>query len=156
MEYHPDRCALKHSHTKGSIMNTRLIAPIATTAACLFLGSFAVIAAQPAGDLWQVTPQMTMQGIALPMPPQTMCTAREWTRSPVASGPDTSCVNSGFAMSGNTATWKVTCQSPPSTAIGQITRNGNSYTGSIKFTSRDGEMIINLMGNRIGDCDNPS
>jgi hypothetical protein len=136
-------------------MNTRLIASIAVAAVCLFLGSLAVIAAQPAGDLWQVTPQMSMQGIALPLPPQQVCAAREWTRPPGGSGPDPSCVNSGFAMSGNTANWSVTCQNPPSTGVGQITRNGNSYTGSIKFMTPDGEMTINLTGNRIGDC-NPS
>ena len=52
--------------------------------------------------------------------------AREqWTQPPAGSGPDPTCVNSNFAMSGtNTATWTITCQNPPSTGTGQITRMG--------------------------------
>jgi uncharacterized protein DUF3617 len=125
------------------------------TSACLLFGSLAGAVAQATGDLWQVTPQMTMQGLALPLSPQQVCSAKQWTRAP-AAGPDPTCVNNGFAMSGNTASWMVTCKSPPSTGVGQITRSGDSYTGSIKFTTADGEMTINLTGNRIGDCNNPN
>jgi hypothetical protein len=137
-------------------MNRLTISYLVATGACLSLGSLAGLAAQATGDLWQITPQMAMQGITLPMPPQQVCSAKQWTRPPAGSGPDPTCMASGFAMSGNTASWRVTCQSPPSTGVGQITRNGNSYTGAIKFTTPDGEMTINLTGNRIGDCNNPS
>ena len=139
------------------MMSKQLIACFAAAAACVSLGSFAVVAAQAPGDLWTVTPQMSMQGVTIPMPPQQVCSARQWTRPPAGSGPDPTCTNSDFAMSGNTATWKVTCQSPPSTGVGEITRMGvGSWTGSIKFNSADGEMTINLSGSRVGDCDNPS
>src|SRR5262245_19867302 len=114
-------------------MNTRLMVSTVAVAACLALGSFSVIAGQAprAGELWQVTPTMAMAGMNMPLPPQQVCSPRVWTRPPSGSGPDQTCVNSGFAMAGTTANWRITSQSPPSTGVGQITRNGDSYTGSI-------------------------
>jgi hypothetical protein len=64
---------------------------------------------------------------------------------------------SDFMQSGNKAAWKITCQSPPSTGAGEITRMGDSaWTGTIKFTSAQGEMTINLSASRTGECNNPS
>jgi hypothetical protein len=138
-------------------MNRRTISLLVATGACLSLGSLAGLAAQATGDLWQITPQMAMQGITLPMPPQQICSAKQWTRPPAGSGPDPTCMASDFMMSGNKATWKIACQSPPSTGVGEITRMGaDSWTGSIKFTSAQGEMTINLAASRSGECNSPS
>jgi hypothetical protein len=134
-------------------MNKFSIACIAV-AVGLF-GSLTVATGQNAGDLWQVTTQMSMVGLPIQMPTQTqqVCAERNWTRPPAGSGPDTSCRNTDFALSGNTATWKVTCQSPPSTGVGQIIRNGaDAYSGSIKFASAQGEMTISLTGRKVGTC----
>ena len=136
-------------------MNKLSIATIAIAGACVFFGSMTVATGQNAGDLWQVTTQMSMVGLPIQMPTQTqqVCSERNWTRPPAGSGPDTSCRNTDFALSGNTATWKVTCQSPPSTGVGQITRNGaDAYSGSIKFASAQGDMTINLTGRKVGTC----
>jgi hypothetical protein len=63
-------------------------------------------------------------------------------------------VNSNFTMSANnTATWTVTCQNPPSTGTGTITRMGaNAWTGAINFMSAQGAMTINLSATRTGGC----
>jgi hypothetical protein len=39
---------------------------------------------------------------------------------------------------------------------GELVREGtDAYTGTIKFTSPQGNMTINLKGKKVGDCDNP-
>lgn len=135
-------------------MNRRTIAYLVGTAACLSLGSFASVAGQATGDQWIVTPSMSMQGVSIPMAPQTVCSPQQWTQPPAGSGPDVTCVNSNFAMSANnTATWTVTCQNPPSTGTGTITRMGaNAWTGAINFMSAQGAMTINLNATRSGAC----
>lgn len=138
-------------------MNRRPFFYVLMTAASLSLGSLTGLAAQATGDLWQVTPQMQMPGMTVPLPPQQVCSPKQWTAPPAGKGPDATCVNSDFAMSGTTtATWKVTCQSPPSTGTGEITRMGaEAWKGAIKYNSAQGEMTINLSATRLGDC-NPS
>jgi hypothetical protein len=42
------------------------------------------------------------------------------------------------------------------TGQGEITYEGtDAYTGTIKYTSSEGNMTINLTGKKIGTCDNP-
>jgi hypothetical protein len=123
-------------------------------AAAFFLGPVGVMAGQATGDLWQVTPQMVMGPMTVPLPPQSVCSPQQWTAPPTGTGPDPTCVNSDFAMSGtSTSTWKITCQSPPSTGTGEITRMGaDAWNGAIKFKSAQGEMTINLSATRTGGC----
>jgi hypothetical protein len=138
-------------------MNRRTISYLVGTTACVSLGSLAGVAGQPVGDQWVVTPAMSMQGVSIPMPPQQVCSPQQWTQPPAGSGPDPTCVNSNFAMAGNRATWTVTCQNPPSTGMGEITRMGSdSWTGAINFMSAQGAMTINLSASRTGTCNNPT
>jgi len=160
MEYRSNRRTLdSNTNTKGNLqMNGRSIPYLVMTTAALSLGSLSGFAAQATGDLWSVTPQMVMPGMTLPLPPQQVCSAKQWTAPPAGRGPDATCVNSDFAMSGTaTATWKVTCQSPPSTGTGEITRMGaDAWKGTIKYNSAQGEMTINLSATRSGECPNPT
>jgi uncharacterized protein DUF3617 len=134
-------------------MNRRTIVYLVGTTACLSLGSLAGFAAQATGDQWTVTPVMAMQGVTFPMPPQQVCSPTNWTQPPAGSGPDPTCVNSNFAMAGQKATWTITCQNPPSTGMGEITRMGaNAWSGSINFSSAQGNMTINLSATRTGAC----
>src|SRR5262249_28462571 len=118
-------------------MSRPLIPHLALISSGALFGLVSVTVAQGNGDLLQVTSQMSMVGLPIQMPAQTqqVCSARNWTTAPAGSGPDQTCRNTDFSMSGNNASWKITCQSPPATGIGQITRNGDdAYAGSIKFT----------------------
>jgi hypothetical protein len=134
-------------------MDRRTISYLVGMTACLSLGSLAGFAAQATGDQWTVTPVMAMQGITIPMPPQQVCSPPQWTQPPAGSGPDPTCVNSNFAMAGPKATWTITCQNPPSTGKGEITRMGaGAWSGSITFNSAQGEMTINLSATRSGTC----
>ena len=133
----------------------------AIAVACLSLGVLSVTSgksAEAAGDLWQVTSQMSMPGMPFQMPAQTqqVCAKKQWTTPPTGNGPDRTCTNTDFATNGNTSSWKIACQNPPMTGTGQITRTGEGYTGAIKFNAPQGEMTVNLTGRRMGDCNNPS
>jgi hypothetical protein len=113
--------------------------------------------AEAAGDLWDVTTQMTMEGMPMKMPANTskVCAAKEWTKPP--GGERDGCTNSAFSQSGNKATWTSICTGQQSmTGQGEITRDSaDHYKGTIKFMGDGFAMTIQLEGKRVGDCDNP-
>ena len=109
----------------------------------------------PKGDLWETTSQMSMDAMPMAMPAQTLkvCSAKEWKQPP---GGQKNCTSTNMKVAGNTVTWEVKCTGPTMTGVGEINRDGASaYTGSIKFTSDQGNMTVKLSGRKIGDCDNP-
>jgi hypothetical protein len=125
--------------------------------AVLFALTGSSFAAAATGDLWQVTSKMAMEGMPMAMPAQVakVCAAKTWTQPP--GGLRGKCTRSDFKLEGTKATWTEKCDNPPMTGHGEITRQGaDAYTGSIEFESPQGNMTINLDGQRIGDCDNPT
>jgi cytochrome c5 len=113
--------------------------------------------AQAAGDLWEVTQQMTMEGMPMKMPASTMkvCAAKQWTKPP--GGDREGCTSSGYAQSGNTVTWTTMCTGRQSMAgRGEVTRDSDDhYKGAIKFMGDGFAMTVQLEGKRVGECDNP-
>ena len=138
---------------------------LAATATLLLLSGIPVLAAeeQPAapaketGDLWEVTSQMSMEGMpmALPSHTQKVCAPKEWKEPPGGMDERQKCTASDFKTAGPKATWKVRCDGPPAmTGDGEITRTGaDVFTGLVKLTTSDGNMTIKLSGRRIGACD---
>jgi hypothetical protein len=111
------------------------------------------------GDLWQVSTKMSMEGMPMEMPTQTAkyCAAKEWTKPPAGDNPRQKCQRSDYHVSGGKITWTESCVSPAMTGKGEITRQGtDAYTGSIQYSSAQGNMTIKLSGHKIGECDNPS
>lgn len=112
------------------------------------------------GDLWEVTSQMSMEGMDMQMPAQTsqVCAPKTWTQPPGGGNQQQECRNSDFLLEGSKATWKITCTDQShSSGEGEITRGGDdAYAGTIKFTSDQGNMTLALSGRRIGECDNPN
>ena len=107
------------------------------------------------GDMWEVTSQMTMEGMpaGMGMPAQTrrVCSAHEWTKPPVAQD-DRGCKTTDFKTTATKSSWKMTC--PDATGEGEITRTSpDAYTGWIKIAMSQGAMTMNLSGKRVGDCD---
>jgi len=128
----------------------------------LLLGTDSIMAADaPAaatGDLWQVTTKMSMAGMPMGMPAQVgqTCAAKVWTHPP-GGNDQHKCTRTNFRMEGDTATWTESCENPPMTGHGEVTRQGaDAYTGAIEFESGRGNMTIKLDGHRVGDCNNPS
>jgi hypothetical protein len=112
------------------------------------------LAAQAPGDLWQVTTKMLMQGMNMPGQTMQVCAAKQWKKPP--GGERDGCTSSGFAMNGNTASWDVVCTGQQSMkGHGEVTLNGDSYAGTIKFSGEGFAMTIELSGKKVGDCQNP-
>jgi hypothetical protein len=114
-------------------------------------------AEDPPGDLWETTSQMSMEGMPMKPPPNTVkvCTAREWTTPP--PGGDPTCVNSNFQRVDNKVTWTMKCAGQmPMEGTGEIIFDSDdSYTGTIKATAENMAMTINLSGKKVGTCDKP-
>jgi hypothetical protein len=111
-----------------------------------------------AGDLWNTTSQMSMEGMPMSMPAHSMkvCARHDAAQPPMASNPDQKCENTNFQRSASTVTWTTSCKNPQMTGEGQITYDSpDSYSGTIKFTSEGGAMTIKLTGKKIGTCDKP-
>lgn len=122
-------------------------------------GADAVPASQDIGDLWEVTSQMTMEGMppGMGMPARTskICAARDWQKPPVAADEQQKCETIDFKSTPTVSTWKMHCAGPPAMdGNGEITRTSpEAYKGFIKMSSAQGAVTINLSGVRIGDCD---
>jgi len=113
---------------------------------------------------WEVTMQMQMAGSPIQMPEMktTRCITPEDAKDPsrsLPSGPEgrggqkPDCKMADYKVSGNTATWKMVCTSPqPMTATNEMTFTDDSYTGTMKMDSRDGQMTMKMAGKRVGDC----
>jgi len=146
-------------------MTPTLLNRFALTAAILMLGALPLAAtaapadAAPAvpGDLWEVTSQMTMEGMPMAMPAQTqkICAAKEWKEPPGPKNERDKCETLDFTTTPDKTTWKVRCAGkPPMTGEGEINRTSpEAYSGTIKMTSEDGVMTITLKGKRLADCD---
>jgi len=110
------------------------------------------------GDLWETTSQMSMEGAPIKLPSNTVkvCTFKDWKEPPGAADKQRSCKTSNMKTTGNKVTWDTQCSNPTMTGTGELVREGtDAYTGTIKFTSPQGNMTINLKGKKVGGCDNP-
>ena len=155
------------SSNGGDLMTRPTAFRLATTVALLvsagtLIPSFAADApaqAAATGDLWEVTSQMSMEGIpmALPAHKSKVCAPKEWKEPPGSADERMKCSNSDYKVDGPKASWKTVCAGPPAmTGEGEITRDGaDAYAGAIKFTSSDGAMTLKLSGRRLGDCTPP-
>ncbi len=120
-------------------------------------------AAEPAapakekGVLWEMTSQMSMEGMPMALPAQKMKVCAQKDQPPVRADERHKCTNSDFKKDGTKVTWKTFCAGPPEmTGEGEITfSDADNYTGTIKFASSDGSVTTKLTGMRVGDCEVP-
>jgi len=120
-------------------------------------GADAAPSGKEPGDLWEVTSQMSMEGMPMAMPVNTqkVCSPKTWTEPPGGSA-DKTCEIHDFKSSATGTTWKVRCAGPPAmTGDGEITRSGpDAYKGTMTMSMGDeGSMTMKLSGRRLGDCD---
>jgi hypothetical protein len=144
--------------SKIRIRCTIVAALMLISASARTAGAAPAATAPKPGDLWEVTSQMSMEGMEMALPAQTIkvCAAKTWNAPPAPANEQQKCRNSDFKVEGSKATWKTICETPPMTGVGEITKDGASaFSGSIKFNSEAGNMKITLNGRRLGDCDNP-
>ena len=108
------------------------------------------------GEAWEVTSQMSMEGLPMQMPPQTQRTCnRKDSREPPPGGPPGSdCRVSNLTTLDAKTSWDVQCSGRQAmSGHGEITRSSpDAYSGFIKFASADGGMTVKLAGKRNGVC----
>jgi hypothetical protein len=68
-------------------------------------------------------------------------------------GGNSDCKVTDYKVSGQTVTWKLACTTPqPITGAGEMTFTDNSYAGTVKMTTAQGNMAMKVSGTRLGDC----
>jgi len=109
------------------------------------------------GELWEVTSQMSIEGMPMAMPARTVkqCSPKEWKEPPAGMDERQKCQTSEFKVNGPTCTWKITCTGKPAmTGAGEITRSGaDAFSGLIVFTGEEAAMKMKLSGKRLGECE---
>jgi len=116
-----------------------------------------VAPAKEKGVLWEMTSQMSMEGMPMALPAQKMKVCAQKDQPPVAADERHKCTNSDFKKEGTKVSWKTVCAGPPEmTGEGEITfTDADNYSGTIKFSSSKGSMTNKLTGKRVGDCEVP-
>ncbi len=113
----------------------------------------------PAGVLWEVTSQPTMEGMPGFIPAQTLkvCAKADATEPPGSANDERGCVNSSFQRDNDTVTWTSVCTGPPAmTGSGEIVfESEDAYSGVLRYAMAEGTMVIALSGKRIDTCTNP-
>jgi len=111
---------------------------------------------------WEISMQMEMPGMPMKMPAQKVvqCITREQLDNPgggVPAGPEgekNPCKVSNYNVDGNKVTWTMACPEPQAmTGSGEIIVNGDSYTGTMKMTSAQGDMTMRYTAKRLGECE---
>ena len=106
---------------------------------------------------WEVTMKMTMPGMDMPPMKQTQCIMAAMIKDPAGSIPkgpgQGDCAITNYKLSGNTATYTMTCKAPPMTAVGEMKYSGSdAYSGTLKMDMGGQTMTIVHDAKRIGDC----
>ncbi len=110
------------------------------------------------GELWEVTSQMNIPGMPAGMAgmgqaPQRVCTGKD-PKQDATKRPDMKdCKVTDFKQTGPRMTMTLNC--PRGQAVIDQTFNAarTEYKGSMKMTGKDGEMVINTSGRKLGTCD---
>jgi hypothetical protein len=113
---------------------------------------------------WEVIMQMDMPNMPMKMPEMktTQCVTPEQAKDPAGAlptgpqagrGGNSDCKVTDYKVSGQTVTWKLACTTPqPITGAGEMTFTDNSYAGTVKMTTAQGNMAMKVSGTRLGDC----
>ena len=139
--------------------STRTVVLALLTTALLVAAMPAPVAAAATvpGDRWEVTSQMSMEGMPMAMPANKVkvCTPKTWTEPPGAADNRMRCVNSDFKVDGPKVSWTSTCAGPPAmTGTGEITRESDdAWSGTIKYTSSQGGMTVTISGRKLEACE---
>lgn len=135
----------------GSFLPIALLLPFAAGA------PFANAAEKVPGEEWEMTTKMSMPGMPMQMPARTtkICRAKgkAWDEPPMDKASQDRCKMTDYKVSGNHATWKVTCEGDMS-GTGDMTFQADSYAGTMTMKTEAGSMKMELSGKRTGkDCD---
>jgi hypothetical protein len=133
--------------------------------------SVSLLAQSPRRDgKWEVTTEMSMQGMPAGMPPTTMtqCITKEEAADPQKAVPQpppgrggqaSDCKMSDYKTEGNKVTYTMNCTTPqPATLKGEIVYEADKFTGTNTMNTTMGRggqamtMTMKMTGKRLGDC----
>ena len=106
-------------------------------------------------ELWEVSSQMNMPGMPAGMGAQKhqVCTEKGDAKKAMSSRGSEKCKLTDFKQSGNKVTITMAC--PDGTATIENTYNAahTEYNGTVKMTSKRGDMTMTMAGRKVGSCD---
>ena len=110
--------------------------------------------------LWEITARMEMPGMPAGAGQHTsqICYRPGDVQDAAKTVPtDKNCEVKDYKLSGNTASWRMECRGETQmTGTGTFTYAGSSYSGTTKFTMKQGGRTMNMSqsysAKRIGDC----
>ena len=103
-----------------------------------------------AGEAWEFSGTITMEGMNMAMPPYKGCMRPDEAAAPPV---DKNCKMSNMKTTGNTTSFNVQCgPSDPMTGTAKITRTGDKIDGSYMMKSADGDMKMVFSGRKTGAC----
>jgi hypothetical protein len=109
---------------------------------------------------WEVTMQMSMPNMPVQMPQtktSSCITAEQLQKDPTSglnTGPGSNqCKVTDQKFSGSKVSWKMACAGQAAmTGEGEMTFMDDTYTGTMKMTTPQGAMTMQMNGKRVGDC----
>ena len=110
------------------------------------------------GELWEMTSQMSMPGMPAGMiPAQTtqVCQSEKFDKPPQQEE-KSRCTISNLRQTPNRVTYDIKCEgNPPTTGSAdyQFEANRTRVKGTMKIVSKDGEMVMQMTGRKVGACD---
>jgi hypothetical protein len=113
--------------------------------------------AQQTGELWEMTSQMSMQGMPAGMIPaqtQQVCQGQNFDRTP-GEQDRSKCTISNMRQSPTRIQYDVRCEgNPPTTGSAdyQFEANRTRMKGTMRMQTRDGEMVMQMTGRKVGAC----
>lgn len=105
--------------------------------------------------LWEVTVKIEMAGMPMQMPAitNTQCITKE-NAVPDSSQPNQDCKMVDQKFTGDTATWRMECNTEQgkAEAVGEIVYSGDTFNGTLEMSVQGMAMTQKLSGTRLGDC----
>jgi hypothetical protein len=105
------------------------------------------------GELWEISSQMNMPGMPAGMGAQTqrVCGGDDPERA-AAQNKDKSCKVKDKKQTANRLTVTMVCAEGTMTVDQQYNAARTEFKGTMKMTSKDGDMTVNMTGRKVGGC----
>jgi hypothetical protein len=109
------------------------------------------------GEYWEVKQKISMQGMDLPSQASRVCKPTGATPEDMASADDSQCRTTDFRTSGRKTTFRFECSGEDAmTGEGEIEQLGpDAYRGRNVMRSKEGEMIMEFEGRKVGGACDP-
>lgn len=115
------------------------------------------VAVAATGEYWQVKQRMSMDGMSMPAMDTRVCKPKDAPDDKLVPADDNNCRATGFQTRGNKTTYRFECTGEDAmTGEGEFERLGpDAYRGRTTMNSKDGEMIMEFEGRKVGGACDP-